>query len=499
MIVCHGYALRVESICFDDVGSGFEILPVNVLNDVGARKAQKVVASLYVHVMPCKPFAAEVGLAEASALYHRAHGSVDNEYAVASCRYDGAAVEPVGRSLFVLSCKLLEFALGALYYSLHFFVGVALAAVYAYGVVLLLRLLGLVFLIFLNDAHGFLHLVLVVEVHLNMHSVASYVVEQRPQLVERYPACHYALASCQYLLVQVVPFWRASLRLSHARRPLYGVEFLYLEQRRQMMKSAHAVEMIQRVVDLLALFAYERLHKAAVVFHAYHGRYVALQLAHLARCPRREVAESHLVALAHYVVKLVEHLEVDVVYLLHLSFQHLRLRNRVHQHLVRALQSRQNVHAFHEVGHAHIIVAVGLLLAFCQQLLVQQPVGMLRIKLYVVGEVRVGVYPYRVFSALEHASEDSGERAGAQLCVCNRQHISLQTAVSHVPVEIFGTPFRVEPFLVEVLWGWRCRHIGMRLDAFLKVFPHVQNNALVVPPLYVSLFCFFKILFPHVQ
>ena len=128
-------------------------------------------------------------------------------------------------------------------------------------------------------------------------------------------------------------------------------------------------------------------------------------------------------------------------------------------------------------------------------MLVQQPVGMLRIKLNVVGEVWVGVYPYSVFSALEHASQDSGE---AKLRVCNGQHVSLQTAVSHVPVEIFGAPFRVEPFLVEVLRGLRHRHIGMRLDAFLKVFPHVQHNAFVVPPLYVSLFCFFKILFPHV-
>ena len=29
-------------------------------------------------------------------------------------------------------------------------------------------------------------------------------------------------------------------------------------------------------------------------------------------------------------------------------------------------------------------------------------------------------------------------------------------------------------------------------------FVGVQHNAFVVPPLYVSLFCFFKILFPHV-
>ena len=37
----------------------------------------------------------------------------------------------------------------------------------------------------------------------------------------------------------------------------------------------------------------------------------------------------------------------------------------------------------------------------------------------------------------------------------------------------------------------------MRLDTFLKVFPHVQYQSLMIPPFYIMSFCFFKILFPH--
>ena len=275
-VVRHGYALRVEGVGFDYVGAGFEVLAVYVLNHVGARKAQQVVASAYVHRVRGKPFAAEVGLAKASALYHRAHCAVDYEYAVAPCRLYGAVVQPAVGSLAVACGESLELALGLFYYRFHLLVGVASAAAYAYGVVFLARFLSLVALVFLYYAHGLLHLVLVVEVHFKVHAVASDVVEQRPQLVQRNPACHYALASCQYLLVQVVPFRRATLRFSHARCPLYGVQFLNLEQCRQVVQGANAVQMVQRVVDFLALLTYEGLHEAAVVVHAYHGRYVAL-------------------------------------------------------------------------------------------------------------------------------------------------------------------------------------------------------------------------------
>ena len=180
-----------------------------------------------------------------------------------------------------------------------------------------------------------------------------------------------------------------------------------------MVHGAHAVKVVERVVYSLALLADEGLHEAAIVVDANHRRDVALQLRHLARCPRREVAKGHLVALTDDVVELVEHLEVDAVDLLHLPFQHLGLHDGVEQHAVGALDGGQHVETFHQVGHAHVVVALCLLLASSQQVFVQLPVRMVGVKRDVVGIVRVGVYPDGVLAALEHAAQDGGQRAGA--------------------------------------------------------------------------------------
>ena len=127
-----------------------------------------------------------------------------------------------------------------------------------------------------------------------------------------------------------------------------------------MVHGSHTVQVVQRIVNLLTLFADERLHEAAVVVGADHRRDVALQLRHLAGSPAGEVAERHFVALADDVVQLVEHLEVDVVNLLHLALQHLRLHHRVEQHLVRSLDGSHDVHTLHQVGHTHVVVALCL-------------------------------------------------------------------------------------------------------------------------------------------
>ena len=147
------------------------------------------------------------------------------------------------------------------------------------------RLVGAL-LVFLYYAQCLLHLVLVVEIHLDMHSVATDIVEQRTQFVEGHPACHDAFSSCKNLLVEVIPLGRSALWLSHSRRPLYGVELFYLKQGWQMVHCPHTVEMIQRVVYLLTLLTDEGLHKASVILHADHRGDVALQLCHLSRCPR---------------------------------------------------------------------------------------------------------------------------------------------------------------------------------------------------------------------
>ena len=151
-----------------------------------------------------------------------------------------------------------------------------------------------------------------------------------------------------------------------------------------MMHSSYAIQVVQRIVDLLALFADKGLYETAVIVDANHRRDVALQLRHLAGSPRREVAESHLVALADDIVQFIEYLEVDVVNLLHLVLKDFGLHHRVEQHLVRTFECCQYVHTFHEVGHADVVVTLCLLLASLQQLLVQQIVRMLRIELDLV-------------------------------------------------------------------------------------------------------------------
>ena len=174
------------------------------------------------------------------------------------------------------------------------------------------------------------------------------------------------------------------------------------------MHGANAVQMVEGIWNLLALFADEGLHEAAVVVDADHGRDVALQLGHLAGSPCREVAESHFVALADDVVQLVEHPEVDVVNLLHLVLQHLGLHDGVEQYLVRALECRQHVETLHQVGHADVVVALCLLLAGAQQVFVQQVVGVVWVEGDIVRVVGVGVNPDGVLAALEDAAEDGG-------------------------------------------------------------------------------------------
>ena len=278
----------------------------------------------------------------------------------------------------------------------------------------------------IDDLHGLFHLLLVVEVHFEVHTIATDIVEQRTDFVERHPAGHDALAAHKNLAVEVKPFGGTALWLSYAGSPLYGIEFLDFEQGGQMVHGSHAIEMIERVVYLLTLLADERLYEPAIVVLGNHGRDVALQFRHLARCPRREIAEGHLVALADNVVEFVEHSEIDVVNLLHLVFQHFRLHHRVEKHLVGAFHGRQHIEAFHQVGHAHIVVPLCLFLAGFQQLFVEQPVGMVLVEMDVVGVVGVGMYPDGILTALEDTAQDGSQGTRSQLGVSHRQHVGHQ-------------------------------------------------------------------------
>ena len=61
-------------------------------------------------------------------------------------------------------------------------------------------------LVFLNDAHGLFHFAFVVEIHFEMDTIATDVVEQRFQFIEGYPAGHDALTTLKDLAVEVIPF-----------------------------------------------------------------------------------------------------------------------------------------------------------------------------------------------------------------------------------------------------------------------------------------------------
>ena len=367
------------------------------------------------------------------------------------------------------------------------------------GIVQVGRLQVAAVLVFINDTHGLFHFTLVVEVHLQMHAVAANVVEQWAQLIECHPAGHDALAAGEYLLVQVVPLGTAALRFAHAGCPLDGVQLLDLQQGIEMMHGPYTIQVIQRIVYLLTLLTDEGLHKAAIVIYADHRRDVALQFGHLAGSPRREIAEGHLVALANDVIEFIEYLEIDVVDLLHLVFQHLGLHHRVEQHLVGTLDGCQHVESLHQVGHAHIVVALRLLLTGAQQVLVQQIVGVVGVELDVIRIVWVGMYPDGVFAPFEHTAEDGSQRAWPQLGIGHRQHVGHQRRVGHIPVQIFCPPFRVEPPLVQVAIGLGLRYVGMRCHSLLEMLPHVKHNALVIPPINVSLLGLFKILFPSIH
>ena len=122
----------------------------------------------------------------------------------------------------------------------------------------------------IHNLHSLLHLTLVVEVHFQMYTIASDIVEQRTQFVERHPTSHDALAASKNLLIQVIPFRTTALWLAHAWRPLDSVEFFNLQQGLQMMHRSNTVQMIKGIVNLLTLFTNKGLNEATIVIHADH-------------------------------------------------------------------------------------------------------------------------------------------------------------------------------------------------------------------------------------
>ena len=127
------------------------------------------------------------------------------------------------------------------------------------------------FLKLFHNAHGLLHFAFIVEIHFQVNALCPDIVEQGLQFIKRHPAGHDALPRPENFLVKVVPLAASPLWLTHSGRPLNGVELFYFEQRRQVVHGSHAVEMVQGIVDFLALLPDEGLHEAAVVVLADHG------------------------------------------------------------------------------------------------------------------------------------------------------------------------------------------------------------------------------------
>ena len=77
--VGHRDAVGVERVRLDDVGAGLQILAVDLLDRLGLRDAQQVVAALQVAAMRRIAAAAELRLAEGEHLDHRAHRAVEHQ------------------------------------------------------------------------------------------------------------------------------------------------------------------------------------------------------------------------------------------------------------------------------------------------------------------------------------------------------------------------------------------------------------------------------------
>ena len=83
MVVGLADARGVERIGFDDVGTGSQILAVDVRHDVGTGEAQQVVVALQLSGYILENLAAKIGFSQVVLLYHGAHRTVQNQDAPA--------------------------------------------------------------------------------------------------------------------------------------------------------------------------------------------------------------------------------------------------------------------------------------------------------------------------------------------------------------------------------------------------------------------------------
>ena len=91
MKIGHGHARGPEGVGLDDIGAGFQILPVNLLDGSRLSDRQDVDEVLEIVRMIGELTAAKIGLAEHQRVHHGSHGAVQNQNPLAQKLFEGLA------------------------------------------------------------------------------------------------------------------------------------------------------------------------------------------------------------------------------------------------------------------------------------------------------------------------------------------------------------------------------------------------------------------------
>ena len=99
-VIGHGDGVGVEGVGFDDVGARFEILRVDLLDDVRLGEVQRVVIEAQIARVMGEFLAAIIGFGQVAGLDHGAHGAIEHQDAPAH------PVEQFGANLFAVIHRL---------------------------------------------------------------------------------------------------------------------------------------------------------------------------------------------------------------------------------------------------------------------------------------------------------------------------------------------------------------------------------------------------------
>ena len=82
VVIGLGYTLRRESIGFYHVCTSLKIAPVDILHDIWTGKTQHIIVACIQYIIAQVQPSAEVAFRETVALYHRADGTIEYQYAL---------------------------------------------------------------------------------------------------------------------------------------------------------------------------------------------------------------------------------------------------------------------------------------------------------------------------------------------------------------------------------------------------------------------------------